>query len=328
MRKEIGSEFWSVPLSGKNGFFPKETRWFLSGRSALRCILADIRKHTPAKTAALPAWCCDSMILPFLEAGFSLRFYPVYWEQGRLVQEVFPADVCLVMDYFGYTGNTAAPKDAIVIRDLTHNVFSSAKDDARYCFGSLRKWAGFYTGGFAWGLDEQELPENESYITMRSDAMAQKERYILGDSDSKAYLSVFGEAEDILEDCRPACAAQRDILLAQTMDIEFIRARRRENAALLLQAFADMAIFPETGQGDCPLFVPVLVPDGKRDELRRHLIQNEIYCPIHWPLTENHKIDNRSAAIYAKELSLICDQRYDAADMGRIIETVKNFWKD
>ena len=77
-----------------------------------------------------------------------------------------------------------------------------------------------------------------------------------------------------------------------------------------------------------PLFVPVLVPEGRRDALRKHLIQNEIYCPVHWPLTEHHKIDQRSAAIYENELSLVCDQRYGAADMERIVKTVKNFWKD
>ena len=331
MRKEIGSEFWSVPVKGENGLFPKETRWFLSGRSALSCILADIRKNTAAKTAALPAWCCDSMILPFVEAGFSLRFYPVYFENGQLVQALSAArgsDVVLVMDYFGYAGKTEAPKDAIVIRDLTHNIFSSAKEDARYYFGSLRKWAGFYTGGFARGLEMPDLPENEGYISLRAEAMAQKSRYIQEKTDSKNYLAVFGEAEEQLERCVPARAAERDIQLANTLDAEFIRARRRENAAILLDAFADMAIFPKLGEGDCPLFVPVLVPEGRRDALRKHLIQNEIYCPVHWPLTEHHKIDQRSAAIYENELSLVCDQRYGAADMERIVKTVKNFWKD
>lgn len=331
MRKEIGSEFWSVPTGQQNnGFFPEQTRWFLSGRSALTCILEDIRKRTPAKTAALPAWCCDSMIKPFAQAGFDLRFYPVYWEQGQLVQEApgEGCDVALVMDYFGYAGSSAAPKDAIVIRDLTHNLFSAPRGDVAYSFGSLRKWAGFYTGGFGWGFEMPDLPENETYIVKRGDAMDQKTRYILGETDSKAYLSVFGDAEELLESCPPARAAQRDIDLAQRLDVEAIRARRRENAALLLEAFSDMAIFPRLEEADCPLFVPIFVPDGKRDALRKHLIRNEIYCPVHWPLTPYHKIDRRSAAIYENELSLVCDQRYGANHMERIIETVKNFWKD
>lgn len=332
MVREIGSEFWSVPTTeADNGLFPEDTRWFLSGRSALTCILRDIREHTAAKTAALPAWCCDSMILPFLEAGFSLRFYPVYPENGVLVQDFSGAegaDVWLVMDYFGYTGPLPPKTDAIVIRDLTHSVFSRSYDDAQYYFGSLRKWAGFYTGGFAWGLAQQNLPENEAYVSMRSDAMAQKERYIVGNSDSKAYLSVFGDAEEMLENCAPAGAARRDVLLAQKLDVAAIRHRRRENAAILLEAFSNIALFPALREEDCPLFVPILVPDGKRDELRRYLIQNAIYCPVHWPLTNAHKADPQTLQIYQNGLSLICDQRYGAADMIRIVETVKTFWKD
>ena len=53
MVREIGSEFWSVPTTeADNGLFPEDTRWFLSGRSALTCILRDIRENTAAKTAA------------------------------------------------------------------------------------------------------------------------------------------------------------------------------------------------------------------------------------------------------------------------------------
>ena len=330
--REIGSEFWSVPTGRtENGFFSENTQWFLSGRSALACILADIRGKTAAKTAALPAWCCDSMILPFLAAEFSVRFYPVYAENGGFVQDLSAAegcDVVLTMDYFGYTGESTAPADTIVIRDLTHSVFSKVYDDAHYCFGSLRKWAGFYTGGFGWGFEVPDLPENEAYVALRRDAMEEKNRYILGESNSKDYLAVFADGEELLEDSSPACGAERDMLLAKKLDVDFIRRKRTENATQLLEAFSDIAVFPEMKETDCPLFVPILVPQGERDALRKYLIEHRIYCPVHWPMTDQHRIDERSAAIYQNELSLVCDQRYDASDMERIIETVKNFWKE
>ena len=116
--------------------------------------------------------------------------------------------------------------------------------------------------------------------------------------------------------------------LAQKLDVAEIRHRRRENAAVLLEAFSDIALFPALREEDCPLFVPILVPDGKRDELRRYLIQNAIYCPVHWPLTDDHIADPQTLQIYQNGLSLLCDQRYGAADMARIVETVKTFWKD
>lgn len=325
MRSEIGSEFWDVPEGNSNGLFPDNTKWFLSGRSALQTILTQchIRK------AALPSWCCDSMIKPFLQAGIEVSFYPVYVEKG-LVQDFsqVDADGILVLDYFGYTGQTdLSGYDGTVIRDVTHSLLSKTYDDADYYFGSLRKWAGFWTGGYGWGFDGNVPPADRGYVAQRLTAMEEKKRYICGETEDKCYLDRFTQAEDFLENASSMAAADRDITLAKALDAAFIKSRRRENAQRLLEAFSDIAVFPKIGAQDCPMFVPVLVPNGQRDALRRHLIAHQIYCPVHWPVSEYHRLDEKNGGIYAQELSLVCDQRYTAADMDRIIETVNEFWK-
>ena len=331
--KEIGSEFWSVPVAETpNHFWHPDTQWFLSGRSALVCLLESLRRENSIETAALPAWCCDSMIKPFTDAGIRVQFYPTYFENGRFVQDYSVVDHCdllFLMDYFGYSGYSNASKfDGIRIRDLTHSVFSGTYDDTPYCFGSLRKWAGFLTGGFGRGISTStDLSDNDEYIHLRRSAMKDKEVYIAGLTNDKNYLSVFNHAEEILDHCAPAASCAEDISRAAFLDIDFIRQRRRENAAYLLQAFSDMAIFPVMNEQDCPLFVPILVPDGQRDALRRYLINQQIYCPVHWPLTELHQPDKKTKLIYSNELSLICDQRYSLDDMERIVSTIKEFWK-
>jgi len=329
-RAEIGSEFWDIPLSKtKNSIFPQDTSWYLSGRSALKSILADIQKKQSVKTASLPAWCCDSMITPFLDVGIKTVFYPVNVENGCLVQDIADigdADILFVMDYFGYTGTVSGHGfQGIVIRDITHSIFSAEYSDADYYFGSLRKWTGFLTGGYAFGHDSCTLPEDHKYNEMRRSAMEAKSLYITGISERKDYLSMFSEAEDYLEHCSPAGAAQSDIQAAMFLDIEFIKRQRRKNSAVLLDAFKDIAVFREIKNTECPLFVPIMVPDGKRNELRRYLIGNEIYLPVHWPLSEYHDIDARSRQVYDNELSLVCDQRYTENDMERMIETIKKF---
>lgn len=325
MRTEIGSEFWNVPAGQPNGLFGADTKWFLSGRSALKAILsqAKIRK------AALPSWCCDSMIKPFLEAGIEVSFYPVYVENG-LVQDLsdVDADGILIMDYFGYTGQAnLSGYDGTVIRDVTHSLLSKTYDDARYYFGSLRKWAGFWTGGYGWGFDFDTPTADSGYISQRREAMEEKSQYIGGKTEDKGYLERFAQAEDFLETAPIMAADDRDIALAKALDTAFIKKRRRENAKRLLEAFSNIAVFPQIGEQDCPMFVPILVPDGQRDALRRYLIQNEIYCPVHWPVSEYHRLDERSGALYTQELSLVCDQRYTPQDMDRIINAIKEFWK-
>ena len=57
----------------------------------------------------------------------------------------------------------------------------------------------------------------------------------------------------------------------------------------------------------------------KRDVLRKYLIENKIYLPVHWPQEE--KINN----IFENELSLICDQRYDKSQIEEYIDLVIDF---
>lgn len=328
--KEIGSEFWDVPtIDSENGLFPESINWFLSGRSALQAVIKELGD---ARSISLPSWCCDSMIKPFIDAGIKVDFYPVYWQDG-LVQEInLDSDVLFLMDYFGYTGKQPdiSSYKGIVIRDITHSLFSTSYSNADYYFGSLRKWCGVWTGGYAWAKDGHRLVELKNddlgYVSLREKAMNLKNSYIHGRGvTDKDYLKIFDEAEKALEQVGIAPAENRDIILSKKLDAEFIRNRRRANAQVLRNAFPDWLIFLDSSPTDTPMFVPVLVPDGRRDELRRFLIRNEIYCPIHWPVGEYHKLDERTEEIYKNELSLVCDQRYTEDDMHRMVETIKHF---
>ena len=333
-RSEIGSEFWEVPTADRpTHVFPDAAQWFLSGRSALRAIVGELKG---CRTAAMPAWCCDSMVRPFLDAGMTVRFYPVYMQDGRLVQEPScDSDVLFVMDYFGYGAASPDIRDyqGIIVRDVTHSLFSKAAFKGTYCFGSLRKWCGVWTGGFAWAGDghplKMEQGDDRRYTALRREGMARKSAYIRGEASAdKGYLKIFDAAEEALETAIAAPAAQRDVDLALRLDAKVIVARRRANAEVLRKAFSEQLMFREMGAGDCPMFVPILAPGGKRDELRRYLIEKEIYCPVHWPVSSWHGLDERTARIYRDELSLVCDQRYSPEDMERMVMVMKQFWKE
>lgn len=342
VRAEIGSEFWDIPQSpAKNDLFPPHTGWFLSGRGALSAVLERLLAEHRVRNAGLPAWCCDSMIAPFLARGISVSFYPVFPDlDGGLrceLSAVSDCDILLVMDYFGYvrTAELSAFRGAVV-RDLTHSVLSLVPLDADYYFGSLRKWAGFWTGGFAWTRNGAPLPAvgagAAQYVALRSQAMEWKTSYLMGARNDKAYLDVFAHADAVLEaDPRATAADKRDIAAALHLDAEQLRRRRRENAQSLLDGLRELQdirpIFPIIKENDVPLFVPVLVQDGKRDELRSWLTTKQIYCPVHWPVSELHRLDTRTAALYKAELSLVCDQRYGTDDMQRIIDTISEFYR-
>ena len=331
--KEIGSEFWDVPVSGrKNTLFPASAQWFLSGRSAVQSV---IRSLGSRRSVAMPSWCCESMIRPFSNSGIDVHFYPVYWKNA-LIQEIdLNCDILFLMDYFGYTGKQPdlSGYKGVVIRDVTHSVFSADYSDADFYFGSLRKWCGVWTGGYVWANGKTRLLQgshtNSNYILLRKQAMEMKKNYInsRGGAD-KSYLSLFGQAEEILDGAGADPAADRDVALIKKLDVDGIIEKRRNNANVLRAAFRDWLVFPEMRDTDCPMFVPVFVPDGKRDELRRFLIQKEIYCPVHWPVSKYHKLDEQTEYLYQNELSLVCDQRYGKEDMNRIVDAIHEFFTE
>ena len=331
MSREIGSEFWDAPtVDTKNQRFPKNTQWYVSGRSALKAIIQDLRD---CHSVSMPSWCCDSMVKPFVDSGIKLHFYPVYLQQG-LVREIrLDSDVLFLMDYFGYTGPSLHFEGyrGVVIRDVTHSIFSADYTDADYYFGSLRKWCGVRTGGYAWSNHAlpMEAGVDKGYAELREKAMGQKGEYIRnGEQGGKGYLKVYDEAEELLENLGIFPAAEGDIAIASSLDIQYIRTRRRANAQILMHAFPDWLVFSELQDSDCPMFVPIFVPNGKRNELRRHLIENAIYCPVHWPVSAYHRLGEKEQRLYDNELSLVCDQRYTEEDMCRIVHTIRSFWKE
>ena len=334
LKKEIGSEFWDAPINNKGicGYFSEANQWFVAGRSALKAIIKEINH---CRTIAMPSWCCDSMVKPFLNAGMEVCYYPVFFENGLIQHINFDCDVLFLMDYFGYLSRTPdlSSYNGVIIRDVTHSIFSSNPNDSDYYFGSLRKWCGVCTGGYAWTKDGHmmsiERYTDDIYVTLRKKAMRLKKSYIHNrEASDKSYLKIFEEAEKRLDDARNYPAVEEDILIAKKLDVDFIKTRRRLNAQILQKAFPDWLIFSIMGDNDCPMFVPILVPNAQRDALRNYLIKNDIYCPVHWPLSKYHKLNEKEKFLYKNELSLVCDQRYDANDMNRMIKIIELFWKE
>ena len=137
-RNEIGSEFWEVPTcQNENLIFPQNTAWYISGRSALKAIIKDIKLSNVLNCVALPSWCCDSMIEPFVQEGVQIKFYPVYFDQGYLKIDfsyIENCDAILKMDYFGFKRKHDLEFGGIVIEDVTHSVFNGDFPSADYTF--------------------------------------------------------------------------------------------------------------------------------------------------------------------------------------------------
>ena len=77
--REIGSEFW-IEHYPENLSSERDGIYTISGRTAIDLILQEILRKRQVKSVAMPAWCCDSMIAPFLAQGIEIKFYDVSLE--------------------------------------------------------------------------------------------------------------------------------------------------------------------------------------------------------------------------------------------------------
>lgn len=334
--KEIGSEFWlrypTAPAdradSGVN---------LLSGRTALRFIIDDLRKRRNVRRVLLPSYCCESMILPFLQAGMKVDFYPVYRDLvGFPADADADADAVLLLDFFGYTtpqtaeiARLAKRQGMTVIYDATHKLDGNpaAEAWADYSFCSFRKWfycnyakAVRHDGDFAL---TPPLPRYEAYEGLRDEAAREKEAYMVGETnDKESYLRKFRAAEEMLDGTSEIYGGAPAVFEPRGM-IE----KRRENAAYLMRQLKGIPGITlwreELKDTDTPLFLPILVDPSLRGDLRSALIREQIYCPIHWPKSPYH---GDCGELYDRELSLICDQRYDLTDMARMVGVIQGYF--
>lgn len=335
-RIEIGSEFWLEqpvlqPVADRDGVYT------LSGRTAIDVILQDVLRTRKVRSVAMPAWCCDSMIAPFAHRNINVVFYDVR-QDGQFkchTENTEITEIFYITNYFGYENTLdidiikqIKAKGAVILYDRTHSFLMD--DDpylelADYSFASIRKWMGVIGGAVVNRVKDVALKPCP-YLAPKEMAMRMKQAYMAGDDtvNKQEFLKLYGEfGHHLAEDYRDYAMDDLSYAIYKATDIETMKAQRRANAQYLHEHLKGLRFMYDLTDKAVPLFVPVLFESKEqRDAVRRKLIEAEIYCPIHWPKPAQIPADFEANKIYDTELSLICDQRYDTADMQRIIDKI------
>lgn len=344
---EIGSEFWKNSKKLKKD----NEQFFLTGRTALDAIIEDITYDNEILSVLLPGYCCESMIIPFVRHGIKVRFYEIFEYNGHLYADVPKPqvkEIFFAITYFGNSNLTFINPLyekweeiwEFTIEDRTHSFFHKNKImRAKYEFCSLRKWMAIDGLAIArkkdgyFKINFNSYKTFDEYCKIRNSAFALKNNYINGEKlDKNIYLDLFSEAENMIDETyesfRPDINSIIEFYIGM-QNLDEMRCVRQENAEFLLKELNDIVevdALLDMDEGICPLCVPIVISE-KRDEFRRYLINREIYCPVHWPMSKWHVgVTERTSNLYNREISLICDQRYSKNDMQREINAIKNYF--
>jgi hypothetical protein len=352
-RRRIGGEFELLPadlafaatpsfgaLPTLNG--PHQV-WLDTGRSALAAIARQTVRSNPQATVWLPAYCCESIASSFQAQRLKIRYYAVGADLNRVEADPLPGDLLLFIHYFGWL-NLAALKLVDSFRTAGVQLIEDCVQAA------LTAGIGSY-GDHAITSLRKLLPQPDgallaSRVSLPVEIDAPDEGFISARLAGKllrahspqagTFLPLLEQSEARLADDHPRAMSWVSEQLLLRTDLAAVAQRRLENFHYLfgnlVESSGNLGIRPlmsSPAAGEVPLGCPVLVAGGRRDALRKHLAEREIYCPVHWPLkhlpSDQFKDEKELSATL---LTLPIDQRYERGDMTRILESLHTFSGD
>lgn len=323
---------------------------FDSGRSALDYLI--INYINPKYKILLPSYMCESILSQFKKADYNIEFYKIdckFQIDLEDLQEKITDEVKYIyfINYFGFPIKDEAieffqkiKNDGIMlIEDTTHSIFSEFDNIGDFMLCSLRKWAAIPDGGILYSKYLQER-NNEitinnkslSFSDLRLKAMILKSLYINGiELDKKEFLSLFSKAEEEIDNLvMYNYISNLSLNILKYTSKHTIYSSRIKNYDYL-NSYIDVntmvsPVFDSRPKEVCPLGYPVYSKD--RDSLKKYLIANGVFTPIHWPLPkviiERNGFETEKN-IYSNILTIPIDQRYDTKDMDRIITLLSEF---
>lgn len=307
---------------------------YSSGRAALYQILKYLKQDKGVNHILLPDYLCSSILIPVKELGLDYTFYPID-EQLELEPASFTKlykrnSAVLIINYFGLKDLTAQIQairsldaHAIIIEDdvQAYYEFKKPLGDVDFKFTSLRKTFAVPDGGFVKTKNRMPKAETPSTFGQYKAAAALLKSMREGNFNDQIYLEMFEKGESLIDselECGMSMIAEK---LFDSLEEESVKIHRLNNARYLIRRLDQIGIKPllYLNDGHVPLFIPVML--NNRDAVRQKMFQNEVFCPVHWPL-EGMDV-RRGKEMSETELSLIIDQRYGQKEMDDIIKYIQ-----
>lgn len=317
--------------------------WVDSGRSAIKLI-----PFAQNKKVLLPEYICESVINCF--AKEKIIFYKIKSDLSIDVDDLLiKMDDCiglvLYVNYFGHPQlnddiltikKRAELHGIVLVEDNTQSLFSKHECIADYMVASIRKWIPVTNGGILYirkgilnNVDIKSLL-NENNDNRKFSAMVLKDLFLHEGLDvNSIYRQIFQLCEEKFDRCDASRMSDLSKFIASCCDVDNIIAKRRSNYSFVKSLLGEVGIVPEDGIAsiDCPFVF--LMKISNRDRFRKYLMENRIYCAVHWPF-DDYLAEYRYQAKENGEtfISLPIDQRYTQKELMYMVDVIKKYGDD
>lgn len=314
-----------------------DVQWYDYGRTAIKQI------PVPAgKKILLPEFICESVIACFDKCLIS--FYRVddefYIDIDSLLDKIDDSVGCIyIAHYFGFLQRqsdleiikkAAAKHEIIIIEDTTQSLFSKHQLCGNYVVSSIRKWMAVPMGGVLYTTRGRLRASHyqTNIDNTKAYGMILKDMFLKSGYDTNLkYQEIFAQSEDKINYITNThTISDFTKFLISCESIEKLISKRKANVSRLSDGLREIGIngIREFNSMECPLTYPIRVKN--RDNFRRYLMDNRIYCAIHWPF-DGFKPEERQNCIYNSEtlISLPIDQRYGDKEIDYLIDVISKY---
>lgn len=345
---ELGSEFNislnDLTVKDDNLFeYLKDynTQWYDYARSAIKNI-----PYSKDKYVLLPEFICESVINCFPKS--KIIFYKIDCDFNinidDLVNKLNDEVGCIYINhYFGYIqkkgaleviGDYKNKHNILIIEDVTQSLFSMSEYVGDYMVASIRKWMPTPMGAVLFTKSNGPcLPKLNVKNTDNKKAygMIFKDYFLkTGFDTNEKYREIFVNAEtNIDEQLNVLCISDFAKFCISCVSISELKERRKQNLKLVESNLNKVGLKSCRSFDDeeIPLVYPIRI--NNRNEFRSYLIENKIYCAVHWPFDGFMPESRRNSVYNSKTLiSLPIDQRYDNNEILYMIGVINQYGGD
>jgi hypothetical protein len=289
-----------------------------TARNALEYVLI-VRK---IKKIFLPYFTCEVLLEPMYKLKIPFQFYsidenlePIFDFTGLKDDDAF-----LYTNYFGLKDWYIQKLSTICKQLIVDNAqaFFSKPLKSVPTFYSVRKFFGVSDGAYLYNNEKLEIPlkqdvsiDRMSHLLIRRDV-----------SPEAGYMS-FSSNDKSLENQQIKSMSKITQSILRTIDYEVTANKRKENFLFLdkiLKKSNQLSFNFDLNS------VPMVYPYwNKNRSLKKVLLENKIYTPTYWHnVLEWCAKDTIEYQLTSEVIYLPIDQRYDLADMNRIIKKIND----
>lgn len=288
-----------------------------TGRNCLEYIL----RARGYKKVYVPYYTCEAVMEPIDRLGIPYEFYHIDIHFEIRNRFTLKADEALLYtNYFGlkqrYVEQLAEKTGNRLIVDNTQ-AFYAKPIQGIDTFYTCRKFFGVADGAYLYTdkLLDEDSEQDESY-----DRMAHLLKRI--DLSAEEGFADFRKVDDGLDNQPIRKMSKLTQRIMQSIDYETAAKKRRENYLMLHNVLGEENnLQPILDEEAVPMVYPFLAPIKG---LRERLIENKIFVARYWPnVLEWSTINDIDYLLAAQMQPLPIDQRYNAENMNRITEIIK-----